>query len=107
MPAWKVYVGALYHPPKPIYEDSALLTRLEQTIEAIATEDPAALIILGGDFNQLPEREVIERTGLIPLVDQPTRGTNILDRLFVSRPCYTDIKILSSAIKTDHRAIVA
>ena len=45
--------------------------------------------------------------GLIPLVKQPTRGDNILDMLFVSEPCYPGIKIITSAIKSDHKAIVA
>ena len=30
--------------------------------------------------------EIVHRTGLIPLVTQPTRGYSILDRLFVSKP---------------------
>ena len=49
----------------------------------------------------------MHRTGLIPFVTQPTRGNNILDRIFVSEPGYTNIIILDSAIKTDHKAIVA
>lgn len=73
----------------------------------ITSTEPHALLILGGDLNALTETEVVHRTGLIPLVTQPTRGNNILDRLFVSEPGYTNIKILDSAIKTDHKAIVA
>jgi len=44
---------------------------------------------------------------LIPLVHQPTRGGNTLDRLYVSEECFATVKVLNSAIKTDHRAIVA
>ena len=76
-------------------------------MEELAQLDPKALIVLGGDFNQLEEGAVVERTGLIPMIKNPTRGTNILDRLFVSEPCYTTIKILDSALKTDHKAIIA
>jgi Reverse transcriptase (RNA-dependent DNA polymerase)/Endonuclease/Exonuclease/phosphatase family len=101
------YIGALYHPPSPVYEVMELLLRLEQSVDSINNLDPTALIILGGDFNRLGVADVIECTGLIPLITQPTRGENILDRLFVSEPCYGSIKILTSAIKTDHRAIIA
>src|SRR6218665_3859820 len=37
----------------------------------------------------------------ISLVYEPTRGGNVLDRLFVSRSSYTNVKILTSAIKSD------
>src|SRR6218665_619441 len=106
-PTENIYVGALYHPPKPIYATDLLLKRLETTTEAIISEDPNGLLLLGGDFNMLSEQEVIEHTGLMPLIDKPTRGPNILDKLFVSRPSYTNVKVMDSALKTDHRAIIA
>src|SRR6218665_1841786 len=48
-----LYVGALYHPPKPIYESVQLLDRLERTVNAIVEADPDGLLILGGGFNSL------------------------------------------------------
>ena len=75
---------ALYQPPKPIYDVVQLLDRLERTVNAIMAADPDGLLILGGDFHSLPEANVIERTSLIPLLNKPTRGGNIFDRLFVS-----------------------
>src|SRR6218665_1036865 len=106
-PTENIYVGALYHPPKPIYATDLLLKRLETTTEAIISEDPNGLLLLGGNFNMLSEQEVIEHTGLIPLIDKPTRDPNILDKFFVSRPLYTNVIVLDSALKTDHRAITA
>lgn len=55
--------------------------------------EPSALIVLAGAFNRLHERMVQERTELEPIMKEPTRGNNILDRLFVSRPCYEQIKL--------------
>ena len=46
--------------------------------------DLEALLVLVGDLNGLEDSSVVEATGLIPLVHQPTRGGNILDRLYVS-----------------------
>jgi len=36
--------------------------------------------VLAADLNQLSDKEIVERTGLMSIVHQPTRGTNILDR---------------------------
>ena len=102
-----MYVGALYHPPHPIYATSLLTARLEHTVEVLVHSDPEALLVLGGDLNELGDSTVVEATGLIPLVHQPTRGGNTLDRLYVSEECFATVKVLNSAIKTDHRAIVA
>ena len=64
-----VYIGALYHPPKPIlYVKELLLDRLERSLDTINRLDPTAKIILGGDFNQLSDNKIIEVTGLMPLV---------------------------------------
>jgi len=73
-------VGALYHPPKLIYAKDLLLKRLETTTEGIISEKPNGLLLPGGDFNMLSKQEVIEHTGLIPLIDKLTRGPNILDK---------------------------
>ena len=102
-----LYIGALYHPPQPIYPTTQLLDRLAHCTEAIMSDDPNGIVLLAGDFNMLPQLEVIENTGLHPLVKTPTRGRNVLDNLYVSRPSYNCIKVLASSIKTDHKAIVA
>jgi len=72
-------IGALYHPPKPIYQSEALLNYVELSLEELCRDHPAATVILCGEFNQLCDGTVCERTGLISLVQQPTRGEHILD----------------------------
>ena len=71
-------IGALYHPPRPQYIAEAFINYMEACIEEIVQFFPQALIILAGDFNQLSTNILCERTGLTPLVHQPTRGANIL-----------------------------
>ena len=44
---------------------------------------------------------------LVPNVHQLTRGPNYLDRIFVSEPCYSVVKVVCSTIKSDHRAVIA
>src|SRR6218665_1013791 len=47
------------------------------------------------------------RTGLIPLVKVPTRGKNILDMLMAPADTEYNVKVISSAARSDHKAILA
>jgi len=82
----RTFIAALYHSPKPNYKLESLLDYIELSLEELCRDFPAANIILAGDLNQLSDRELTERTGLTQIVMQPTRGDNILDRVFVSCP---------------------
>ena len=42
--------------------------------------------MLAVDLHQMPDQDLVERTGLTQIVYQPTRGGNILDRVYVSNP---------------------
>jgi len=64
--------------------ETNLLEYIENCVEKLSYDFPSAPIILVGDLNQLSDGDVTVRTGLTQLVHQPTRGRNILDRLFVS-----------------------
>ena len=79
-----VFVAALYHPPKSLYTTEALLDYIEACVEEVSRDFPAANIVIAGDVNQLSEDDLVERTGLSQIVHQPTRGANILDRVYVS-----------------------
>jgi len=41
------------------------------------------------------------------IVNQPTRGTNILDRIYVSGLDYESVQVVTSSMKSDHRAVIA
>ena len=100
------FVGAIYHPPKPIYQTSDLLDHIEEAVLRIQQDFPGSHVILAGDLNTMPDSEVIIRTGLKSLVTQPTRGYSYLDRVYVSDQEYDDIKVVHSAVKNDRRAVV-
>ena len=101
----KIAVGALYHPPKPVYDTNTFLQFLTNSSEKISNDFD--LIILAGDFNGLQASNISELTGLQDLVTNPTRGTNILDHIFVSNILYDKTKVIKSLTFTDHFAIVA
>ena len=50
--------------------------------------------------------DVIERIGLTPIVHQPTRGANVVDRIYVSQPCYSSVRVVTSIVRSDHKAVV-
>ena len=95
-----MFVAALYHPPKPLYTTEALLDYIEACVEEVSRDFPAANIVIAGDVNQLSEDDLVERTGLSQIVHQPTRGANILDRVYVSCPLlFTTVRVVASSCR--------
>src|SRR5664279_3845503 len=57
---------------------------------------------------QLPDQDMVQRTGLTQIVNQPTRGTNVLDRIYVSSPhLFSTVRVVASVVRSDHNAVVA
>ena len=103
------YVGALYHPPKPVYCVSDLVSFIESTLDYIMASDVGTsppLISLSGDFNQLNHMDILS-LGLLPALYAPTHKGHNLDRIYVSQPAYSNAKVVQSTIVTEHRAVVA
>jgi len=65
------------------------------------------MIIVAGDFNTLNSDDIVSRTSMLSIVNQPTRGPNCLDKIFVNESSYDGVKVVNSAVKSDHKAIVA
>jgi len=103
----KVIVGALYHPPKPMYQPDKLIDYIERCFDALTFYSPTAMIIVAGDFNTLNSDDIVSRTSMLSIVNQPTRSPNCLDKIFVNESSYDGVKVVNSAVKSDHKAIVA
>jgi len=102
------FVAGLYHPPRPVYKPEEFLDYIEECVEEICREFPAAHIVLAGDFNQLSDYDLVGRTGQTQIVYQPTCGDNILDRVYVSNPqLYSTVRVVVSIVRSDHKAMVA
>jgi len=100
-------VGALYHPQHPLYTADSLLHYIKACLDELFCEFPYTSVVLAGDFNQLDDNSVVERTGFAQIVQQLTRAQNILDRVFVSGPMYESIRVLTPVMRSDHKAVVA
>ena len=49
----------------------------------------------------------MERTGLMLLVLQPTRGHSVLGQVYVSNPLqYSIVRVVTSTVKSDQKAVV-
>ena len=95
-------VGALYHPPCPLYTADSLLDYIEACqacLDELFCEFPSTSVVLAGDFNQLDDNSVVERTGFAQLVQQATCGQNILNRIFVSGSMYESIRVVTPVMR--------
>ena len=100
------FICCIYHPPNPVYSTQDLIQYLLNCIDYIETNNDNAIIIIGGDFNKLPDNELLTR-GLLSIVNQPTHQGHCLDKIFTSRFIYSNVKTMSSNIKTAHKAVIA
>ena len=100
-----MFVSALYHPPKPLYQSTALLDHIEAGVDALAMVYPAATVVLAGDFNTLDDPEVVSCTAMHSIVNRPTRGVNILDRMYVNELCYASVQVVTSTVRSDHKPL--
>jgi len=102
-----LFLGVVYYAPRPKYNVESFLDYLEATVDEVTNNFSASEIVIAGDCNQLLDTELTQRTGLMQIVDQPTHWANTLDRVFVSSPMYTGVKVVFSTVKSDHLAIIA
>ena len=101
-----IVVGVLYH-PKHSYPDTELLDHIEFMLEVHLSTYSTDDVIIGGDFNSLKVSEVTACTSLVPLVNAPIRGNKILDMLMAPADSAYQVKVITSAVQSDHEAILA
>ena len=103
-----MFIAALYRPPKSLYTTEALLNYIEACVDEVSREFPTDHIIIAGGMNQLSNDDLVERTGLTQIVQQPTRGANNLDRVYVTCPLlYNSVRVVKSIVESDQKAIIA
>jgi hypothetical protein len=60
-------------------------------------------IIIAGDMIQ----QMVEQTDLEQIVDQPTRGSNTLDCIYVSDLMYASVPFVTSTVRSGHKVVIA
>ena len=94
-------------PPKPLYHPAELLDYIEAGVDDLSSEFPKATVVLAGDFNTLDDSEIVVRSAMNSIVNRPTRGVNILDRIYTNDHCFETVKVVTSTAKSDHKAVIA
>ena len=74
-------VCGLYHPPRMSYLEMDLMDYLIEIMHIFLEANPNSLIVCGIDLNQLDLDKLSTMSGFKVLVDFPTRGQSILDKL--------------------------
>lgn len=100
-----IILAAVYHPPNA--DDKLLRQHLHDSFDSTLIAHPSSAIILAGDFNQFVQSRTCSSFNLKNVVLQPTRGNNILDKIFVSVPNhYNKAEILAPIGYSDHSSVL-
>uniref|UniRef100_A0A1Y1M8J8 Reverse transcriptase domain-containing protein n=1 Tax=Photinus pyralis TaxID=7054 RepID=A0A1Y1M8J8_PHOPY len=111
-PRDKVLLISLYRSPSPVGNFDTFLQNLNDVLNFL--HKPGYKILLNGDFNVDPRRDVLEYTNLIHLlstfnlrmiIKEATRLNNTLDHLYVNYENCGQHLILDNCI-SDHRSIL-
>jgi len=81
---WECHSRCPLPPPRASYTNHSLLNYIESCTDELSQEVPAAPIVFAGNFKQIVDRDVEERTGLQQHVHEPTQGPNLLHWIFIS-----------------------
>ena len=101
-----IIIGIVYHPPNANH--STLYNHLSDSLDKILSVHPNAGIFLTGDFNKFKDNYVKQSYNLKQLVKEPTRGNNILDKIFTNMDqFYQNAKVLSPLGASDHSIVTS
>lgn len=94
----------VYHPPQN--NDFALRNHLFQSLDSALARFPNSGIVILGDFNQFNPGSLISSFSLKQMVNKPTRGRNILDKIYTTLSKYYDnVNILPPIGQSDHSCV--
>ena len=100
-------VYGLYHPPTHKYLESNLMDHLLNRTDDILDNVPDAVIVCGGDLNQLNINKLEQLLGWDAMVDFPTRGKACLDNCLTNRKdLFSKCTPFHMLIKTDHFGVI-
>ena len=101
------YIFSLcYHPPDPPYDITVFIDCISNAIDVLTSLYPRAVICVLGDFNQLDTTFLQCEFGLTQIVDAPTHGNNLLDKVFISIPDEYKTQVFKSLVKTKHQTVL-
>jgi len=100
------YIACCYYPPRPVHTNLEFCEALSSDIDAINTLNGNSIIVIAGDFNQLDTNFLCTDFGLTQIVEYPTDGQSLIDKIFVNRPDIYVADVFQSIIKTKHCVVL-
>ena len=101
-----IILGAIYHPPSA--NNYSMIQHIQTSLETILQQHPGAGILITGDFNQLKCSALTSGFRLKQIVNKPTRGHNILDKILTNMPTlYPPPSIIGNIASSDHDTVLA
>jgi hypothetical protein len=101
------FLANCYYPPKPKHTVQEFVGQLAATIEHITNKFDEPHFIIAGDFNRLDTNFLATEFGFQCISNKITHGKRILDKIFVSWPSTYTVRVVSSLLKTKHKAVTA
>ena len=108
-----VFVFVMYVPPNLLNSSlQDLRGKINYEIDRLLSLKPNYDVLILGDFNRLKSSEICDDLTLSDIIDQPTRGDNILDHILVSENILSvydsrGVKHYAPIGKSDHLVICA
>lgn len=99
-----IIIGIVYFPPKS--NDWLYTQHLIDSIDTITSTHPNAGIFLIGDFNQLKDRHLVTNLKIKQIVKKPTRGQNILDKVYTTMPDIYTSNVIDGIQNSDHDCVL-
>ena len=101
-----MFVAAVYAPPNsPFHQD--LNDSLVETVDYIHTRFPESGIVILGDFNDMDTDSLASEIDFSKIVDKPTRGDNVLDKVLTNiADVYNRPAVINPIRNSDHRTII-
>eukprot|EP00057_Strongylocentrotus_purpuratus_P006372 XP_011660846.1 PREDICTED: uncharacterized protein LOC105436707 [Strongylocentrotus purpuratus] len=101
-----LFLCAVYYPPQSPLKDE-IIDSLQFMVDHLKSQHPDAKFMILGDFNDLNTAPLLDELGFQQIVSKPTRGHNILDKVFTDSSDLYKEPVVNSPISTsDHRTII-
>ncbi|XP_071477419.1 uncharacterized protein [Diadema antillarum] len=101
-----IFVTIIYYPQPDREMAAQLIDHMQIAVDQILTKHPDAAIVMLGDFNQLDLNPFLCDVNFRQVVDKPTRGERILDKIVTNvHARYNDPHILAPLGRSDHSSV--
>jgi len=97
--------GLCYHPPDAPYV-TEFIDCISNSVDVLTSLYPGAVLCVLGDFNQLDTTFLQCEFGLSQIVDTPTLGNNLLDKVFINVPDGYQTQVFKILVKTKHQTVL-